>query len=210
LGEKIEATLHLTHYSVALWMLLLALAARPMLLVFTDGKLFNQWFWLAWAVILASAFAPSITYAYARYTLGGRWSGLPTIPFMLMLGCGMCVNNSLAVLRGLWLRGGEFVRTPKSGSAAGRKTASGYQLAQSRMWIVEILPGFDSGLSFVVYLREYHRAFSFFLLLYAIGFLMIGWQSRPRRSRAPSESSAATSSPLFGTNMTTAKPAGGA
>ncbi len=136
LGKKIEATLHLTHYSVAIWMLLLALVARPMLLVFTDGKLFSQWFWLAWTVILLSAFAPSLVYAYARYTLGGKWSGLRTIPSMMILGCGMCVNNSLAVVRGLFLRGGQFVRTPKSGSVGTEAKPSAYRVAQGKMWLL--------------------------------------------------------------------------
>jgi cellulose synthase/poly-beta-1,6-N-acetylglucosamine synthase-like glycosyltransferase len=186
LGKKVEATLHLTHYSVALWMLLLALVARPMLLAFTDGRLFHRWFWLAWTVILFSAFAPSLTYAYARYSLGGRWSGLRTIPSMLILGCGMCVNNSLAVVRGLFMHGGEFVRTPKSGSAGAKAQVSSYRVAQSGMWLVEIALGLYSLLSFVVYFKEYHRCFSFFLLLYAIGFCLVGWLSRPRRASVPS------------------------
>ncbi len=181
LGVKIEATLHLTHYTVSLWMLLLALVARPMLLVFTDGKLFQEWFWIAWAVILLSAFAPSMTYTYARYSLGGGWSGLKTIPSMLILGCGLCVNNSLAVVRGLRLRGGEFVRTPKSGSQGSRRRTSSYAVARSHMWLVEIAMGLYSLVSFIVYFTQYHRAFSFFLLLYAIGFCCVGWLSRPRR-----------------------------
>ncbi len=181
IGEKIEATLHLTHYSVAVWMLLLALVARPMLVVFADGTVFGLWFWVAWAIILSSAFAPSMVYAYARYSLEGRWSGVRRIPSMLVLGCGMCVNNTLAVVRGLYLRGGEFVRTPKSGSAGATAKASSYQVAQSRMWLVELLLGVYTMISFGVYITEYdHRAFSVFLFLYAIGFFLVGWLSRPR------------------------------
>ncbi len=209
LGQKVEATLHLTHYTVALWMLILALVARPMLLVFTDEKLFNQWFWVAWGVILLSAVAPSTVYAYARYTLGGRWSGLRTIPVMLMVGCGMGVNYSLAVIRGMFLRGGEFVRTPKSGSVGARAKASTYRVTQNHMWIVEILLGIYSLFSFVVYFMEYHRAFSIFLLLYGIGFCLIGWLSRPRRARTASRA-AVTVRPLLGANVAPAKSAGGA
>jgi cellulose synthase/poly-beta-1,6-N-acetylglucosamine synthase-like glycosyltransferase len=183
LGTKVEATLHLTHYSVALWMLLLALVARPMLLLFTEGRLFNRWFWLAWGVILVSAFAPSSVYAYARYSLGGRWSGLRVIPSMLILGCGMCVNNSLAVVRGLFLRGGEFVRTPKSGTVGTLAQSSTYRIAHNQMWLIEILLGVYSMFSFIVYFTQYHRAFSIFLLLYAVGFCLIGWKSRPRGAR---------------------------
>ena len=179
LPKKIEATLHLTHYSVALWMLLLAVIARPMLLVASEGRVFGDWFWIAWAAILVSALAPSLVYAYARYSLGGRWSGLRTIPSMLILGCGMCVNNSLGVLRGLFGWGGDFVRTPKSGSADAARVVSHYQVAVNHTWIAEVVLGVYSLLSFVFYFNQAQRAFSIFLLLYAIGFLLIGWLSRP-------------------------------
>jgi len=208
LAEKIEATLHLTHYSVALWMLLLAVIARPMLIVASEGKVFGEWFWIAWAAILVSALAPSLVYAYARYSLGGRWSGLRTIPSMLILGCGMCVNNSLGVLRGLFGWGGDFVRTPKSGSADTARADSHYQAAVNHTWIAEVVLGIYSLLSFIVYFSQAQRAFSVFLLLYAIGFLWIGWLSRfgkPNRSSAAVEGA-----PLLRGQVTTAESAGAA
>lgn len=196
LGQKVEATLHLTHYSVTVWMLLLAIVARPMLLVFSDGRLFGQWFWVAWSVILFSAFAPSLVYAYARYTLEGRWNGLRNIPSMLVLGCGMCLNNAVAVVRGLYLQGGEFVRTPKSGSADGRACASSYRVSTTNLWLVELALGVYSLLSFVLYFNEYHRVFSFFLMLYAIGFLLIGCLSRPEQTESPRSEPATAAMPI--------------
>ena len=185
LAEKVEATLHLTHYSVALWMLLLALLARPMLVVAMEGQVFADWFWMAWIVIILAAIAPSLTYAYARYSLDGRWAGLKTIPSMMVLGCGLCVNNGIAVVRGLFLRGGEFVRTPKSGSIAGTARGSTYAVAQNKLWLIELALGAYAAVSFVIYLEGYeHRVFSVFLFLYTIGFLVVGWQSRPRRYRS--------------------------
>jgi len=184
ISEKVEATLHLTHYSVALWMLILALIARPMLMVIVDGRLFYYWFGWAWIIVLLSAVAPSMVYTYARFSLGGRWSGLRTIPSMFVLGCGMCVNNSLAVLRGLTERGGEFVRTPKSGSKGAAAKASSYQVAHNHMWIIEIALGLYSAVSFAIYFNAYHRIYSVFLLIYAIGFLMISMYSRPRSKPA--------------------------
>ncbi len=190
LGEKLEATLHLTHYSVSVWMLLLALIARPMLMVFAGGMLFHDWAWIAWTVILFAAFAPSLVYAYARYSLDGRWLALRTIPSMFVLGCGLCVNNAMAVVRGLYLRGGEFVRTPKSGSVIGQTKGSSYAIAQDKLWLIEIVLGIYSALSFMVYYTQYHKAFSFFLFMYAIGFTVVGWMSRPRRQPQPTDSPA--------------------
>jgi len=184
LGEKVEATLHLTHYSVALWMLLLAVAARPMLMVISEKLVFPDWFWVAWIAIVVSAVAPSLVYTYARYVLEGRWSALATIPSMLVLGCGMCVNNTLGVIRGLVRFGGEFVRTPKSGSADQRKAVSRYQVAVSHTWAIELLLGLYSLFSFLLYFMEGHRLFSLFLLLYSLGFCTVGWMSRPARKKA--------------------------
>jgi len=182
LGVKLEATLHLTHYSVAVWMLMLALAARPMLIVFYDGVLSHEWFVIFWSVVLISAVAPSLVYAYARYQLGGRWSGLRTIPGMMLLGCGLCLSNSIAVLRGLVLRGGEFVRTPKSGSVGDQARVSTYRVVRSSgLWIAEIILGVYSFASFIMYLQMYRSPYSVFLLIYAVGFCVIGWLSRPER-----------------------------
>lgn len=200
LREKVEATLHLTHYSVALWMLLLAIVARPMLLVIVDGRMMNYWFGWAWALVFLSAFAPSTVYTYARFSLGGRWSGLRTIPCMFILGCGMCVNNTLAVFRGLFEQGGEFIRTPKSGSAEKSAKISSYQLAHNKMWIIEILLGLYSGISFVIYFNAFHRVYSIFLLMYSVGFLLVGWYSRPR-SKQTSTDVIAEVTPVLSSNV---------
>ena len=184
LARKLEATLHLTHYTVALWMLLLAMVARPMLLFFADRGFFQDWFVLAWGIIITAAVAPSLVYAYARYQLGGGWSGLRTIPSMFVVGCGLCLSNSLAVIRGLFQHGGAFVRTPKSGSRGATHVTSSYRTARDSLWIGEIALGVYSFSSFVIYFHAYHRVFSFFLLMYGIGFLTVGWLSRPRRTTA--------------------------
>lgn len=187
LGEKLEATLHLTHYSVSLWMVLLALLARPMLFAFADSQLMTDWAWLAWGLIYFAAFAPSLVYIYARYSLCGSWTGLRTIPGMMILGCGLCVSNSLAVLRGFTLRGGEFVRTPKSGSTGAMVRQSSYSALHSRLWMIELGLGMYSLASFIVYMTADYQAFSVFLLLYAVGLCLTGWMSRPQgtQSMAP-------------------------
>lgn len=186
LAEKLEAFLHLTHYSVSVWMLILAIIARPMLMVYADGSMFRDWFAVAWGVIILSAAAPSLVYTYSRWVLERRWSGLRTIPSMLVLGCGLCVSNTLAVLRGLRLRGGEFVRTPKSGAVGVHRGASPYRTLTDRLWIMEIALGAYCLVSFVVYFARDQRVLSLFLLIYAIGLLLTGWKSRPT-PRLPSE-----------------------
>jgi len=87
LGEKIEATFHLTHYTVSFWMLVLALVARPVAYSALGEHLGLTWIGIGWLAIALATFAPSLVYAYARYTLGEKWSGIRTIPSMLVLGC---------------------------------------------------------------------------------------------------------------------------
>lgn len=183
LGEKVEATLHLTQHLVSVWVLVLALISRPMLFVFNGEAAHSYWFWGSWILIFFSAVAPSLVYTYARFTLDGGWSGLLNVPRMIMLGCGICVNNAQAVLTGLFQHGGEFVRTPKSGSDAVAVRASSYRASHNRLWVIELLLGVYCSITFAVYVLDVHRGVSIFMLLYALGFLSVGWMSRPRGPR---------------------------
>ncbi|NOT01466.1 MAG: glycosyltransferase [Phycisphaerales bacterium] len=184
-AQRIEATLHLTHYSASLWMLILALVARPILLVFMEGGRIGGWIWFVWAVVFASAIAPPLAYSYARWSLGGGTSAVRMIPQLLLLGCGMCANNSVAVVRGLFSRGGEFVRTPKSGTAPAASKTSGYAPIHTHLWIIEILLGVYALVSLARFMTYSKWAVSVFLLLYGLGFLTVGWLSRPARPRTP-------------------------
>jgi cellulose synthase/poly-beta-1,6-N-acetylglucosamine synthase-like glycosyltransferase len=181
LGQKVEATLHLTHYTVSLWMLILALLARPMLFITLDGSRVGDWFWLMWSIVFISAVAPATTYGYARYILGGGLTGVPVVPQMMVLGCGMCLNNALAVMRGLKLRGGEFIRTPKSGTQRTARRRGSYKPLQSHLWIFELVLGVWTLFALAYYLLFTKWIVSVFMLLYGTGFLTIGWLSRPAR-----------------------------
>ena len=181
LGEKLEATVHLTHYSVSLWMFALALMTLPMSLY--GGLMPGGYNWLrvGWFVILFATVAPSIVYCYARHVVGGRWLVLRSIGSMLVLGCGMCVNNTVAVFRGLLSRGGEFVRTPKSGSVGRAAKSSSYKTLTSNQWFIELVMGAYSLIALTTNLLNIQKGIGAFLLLYTIGFFLTGWMSRPRR-----------------------------
>ncbi|NLX13912.1 MAG: glycosyltransferase [Phycisphaerales bacterium] len=184
LARKLEATIHLTHYSVALWMVILALLARP-LLVMVDPVSYAYCFIIGWGMVIFSSLAPSVTYGYARYSLGGGWSGLRTVPFMIVLGTGMSINNTLAVLQGITTRGGEFVRTPKSGSTQQSRQTSRYRPHKFWwMWFTEMLIGAYCLANFAIYVTAHGRyAFSVFLAIYAVSYLLVGWISRPDANR---------------------------
>lgn len=208
LAAKLEATFHLTNHSTSVWMLILATLAKPMVLMMTDGIAYPWWAQTAIALVLAAALAPPFTYAYARYTLEGRWAGCGTLPAMFVLGSGLCLSNTLGVLRGLWLKGGEFVRTPKSGSSAARAKRSTYNAVQGHLWLAELGLAVYSLMSFVFCVQTSHYLLSFFLLIYAVGFAVVGWMSRPPIT-PPAPPRMASIREMLGSNVPTVEPAGG-
>lgn len=179
LGEKVEATLHLTHYSVYLWTVLLALLARPMMLM-TNSLSFWWWLVVGWGLMVFTVSASPTVYTYARMCLGGGWTGFRHMPAVLVLGTGLSINNAIAVVRGLYVRGGEFVRTPKSGSTHASTLASRYKPKKgATMWFFEMLIGAYCLANWAIYITMARPVLSIFLAIYAIGFLGVGWMSRP-------------------------------
>lgn len=179
LWQKTQATIHMTQYAIAVPMILVALVGRLLPLMLT-GDAWPQWIqWLCMSFLLA-AVAPCVAYMNARYVIGGGIPGPIRILKLMVLGLGLCVNNGVAVITGLVQNGGEFVRTPKSGSV-GRKTQGTYSGLRSRLWIIELLLGTYCFVQWVVFLPQ-DGIGGVFLLLYAFGLILIGWGSRPQRS----------------------------
>jgi len=140
------------------------------------------WWWLVvgWCLIVFTVSASPTVYSYARYYLGGGLSGLRYMPSVLVLGTGLSVNNAIAVVRGLFVRGGEFVRTPKSGSTQASRLAGRYKARKSTgLWFVEMLLGAYCLANWAIYMTMSRPVLSVFLAIYAVGFVTVGWMSRP-------------------------------
>jgi cellulose synthase/poly-beta-1,6-N-acetylglucosamine synthase-like glycosyltransferase len=179
--QKVEATIHMTQYAIAVPMILVALMGRLLPLVFRN----DVWpAWIQWlsGVFLLAALAPCVAYINASRVLGGGTPGPLRILKLIVLGLGLCVNNGVAVITGLVQRGGEFVRTPKSGSIGARKRGGAYSGLRSRLWIFELLLGAFC-LAQWAYFLPHDGVGATFLLLYAIGLILLGWQSRPHAAR---------------------------
>lgn len=181
--QKLEATLHLTQYSVALFMVIMPLLGRP-LLAAIPGDVQQPWLAIGSVFVLIATAAPSVAYCYGRRVIGGGWSGVRSIPKLILLGLGLCINNCAAVLCGLLRRGGEFVRTPKSGSLGSQPRACPYRATRSRLWILEILLGLFCLAQWIYYLPRDGYVGGTYLLLYAVGLLALGWGSRPQLFRS--------------------------
>ena len=181
--QKLEATIHMTQYAIAVPMILVALGGRLLPLMLTG----DSWpAWIQWlcTTFLFAAVAPWAAYINGRYVLGGGIPGPAKILKLTVLGLGLCVNNGLAVLTGLVQQGGEFVRTPKSGNVGAQPRQSAYAGLRTRLWIIELLLGLWC-LAQWLYFLPHDGIGGSFLLLYAIGLIAFGWGSRPRKPSAP-------------------------
>jgi cellulose synthase/poly-beta-1,6-N-acetylglucosamine synthase-like glycosyltransferase len=178
-AQKLQATIHMTQYAIAVPMILVAIMGRLLPVALQDG--WPTWIQFLWPTFMFAAIAPWLAYINARYVLDQRMPSPGRILKLTVLGLGICVNNGMAVLTGLFQRGGEFVRTPKSGST-GRQGRGAYQAIRSRLWLFELLLSVWCMAQWIVFLPE-DNVGGMFLLLYAIGFFLMGWGSRPRWTR---------------------------
>lgn len=117
-GKKIEATFHLSGYSIHLFMFALMLVYPAvvfysrqfpeLLALYGIGALFNL-----------SALAPTMYFTLAQRELGKGWlQKLPGILFIMALGAGMMPNTVRAAWEIVIGQGKSFERTPKFGVAA--------------------------------------------------------------------------------------------
>ncbi len=182
--QKIEATLHLTQYSLSIFMLLM-LGLGRLLLEAMSPETRDLWLAWFWPILPFVILAPPLSYIYARWAIGGGWSGVRHIPKLMVMGLGLSVNNTLAVAQGLVQRGGEFIRTPKSGSVDGAARKLSYGAVRSRLWIIEIALGVACFVQWAVFLDVDRYVGGTFLVLYGIGLCLLGWASRPTANQAP-------------------------
>lgn len=104
---KIEATLHLTGYMVHPLMLMTLLLTLPLSLTSNRVATFVPYF-------LFATIGPPLLYLVAQYKRGpGWWRELWFMPFLLLLGMGLSLNNAVAMACALLGRQAEFRRTPK-------------------------------------------------------------------------------------------------
>lgn len=117
-GRKLEATFHLTGYSIHLFMFALmilypaivfySLQFPELLALYGIGALFNL-----------SALAPTMYFTLAQRELGGGWwRKIPAILFIMALGAGMMPNTVRSAWEIITGRGKSFERTPKFGVAS--------------------------------------------------------------------------------------------
>ncbi|MFW5846006.1 MAG: glycosyltransferase [Planctomycetota bacterium] len=169
LHKRIAALLHMSHYAVHPCMLA-SLITAPLALLFCPpppGIVLG----LGAAAFVLGVCAPIITYVIAQQSLRGRscWRTLGRIPLLAAIGTGIAISNARAVWQA-W-RGvvSPFVRTPKRGTGGGS-----YRAAAST-GIPELLASAWALLGIIVSLSIGRPWATPLLLIFASGFLAVGW-----------------------------------
>lgn len=174
--EKIESILHMTHYSVSIFMMIICCITLPIMTIAGNLSL-DKFFILKilWVLILISALAPCVMYTGSGFVLGKGGFSIRNFPFMIILGTGLCLNNACAVLEAFTKKKTAFIRTPKSGSTDIKKMNRTYRSnAPLLLCIAELILGTYAIFTSVLYFKESSQIFGIFIFSYAIGMTFFG------------------------------------
>ncbi len=173
-GQKLEAFIHLTHYSVALLMVILSVFTLPVLMMVPKIDL-GFMLPILWTVIIISALAPCSLYTGSGILLKKGLFSISNFPTMIAVGTGLCINNSIAVLEAIFGQKSEFVRTPKSGSSDSKSRKGKYKVNSKIIpAVLEIGLGLYCAYTFAIYVGEAKYFFGFFIGAYAVGLIVFG------------------------------------
>ncbi|MCP4265919.1 MAG: glycosyl transferase family 2, partial [Candidatus Brocadiaceae bacterium] len=178
--KKIEAFIHLNQYMVHPMMIILALFSFP-LIILLRAQISNMPVSITMISLLILIFlgasAPSVLYVVAQKKGYKDWKRRCLfIPALMVIGCGIAVNNTKAVFEALLNIKSDFIRTPKYGVVrrGGNILAKSYSLPVATFFISEILLSVYCFIGFMQYTSNKKFVFGPFLLMYAIGFFYVG------------------------------------
>jgi cellulose synthase/poly-beta-1,6-N-acetylglucosamine synthase-like glycosyltransferase len=204
LFAKVQAFLHMTHYCIHPLMATMALLALPILL--KTHITLSIWQLIPFiAAILISLTGPSALYCVSQFSQGhAKGWNLLHLPGLVCIGVGIALSNTRAIFEAFIGINSPFVRTPKSGNNQKK-----YSFKANWFPMIEILMGVYCAFSFAYYLHAGKYIIGQFLLIYTLGFLIVGFRSlleqfnlkswftgllRSNRSNLPSSQRAAQNS----------------
>ena len=173
---KLEAVFHLTNNFAYLFLVLLACLQLPNMLL--RREIDDPWLLLL-DVPLFAATSGSIVMFYLtthRALYNDLWGAVKRLPMMMALGIGLSINNTRAVVEGLFGNDLTFIRTPKHGVTSNGERWRKKKYRAGRM--LHSLVEFGFGLYFVFTIGLAILTGSWmsipFLLLFMVGFLYVG------------------------------------
>jgi cellulose synthase/poly-beta-1,6-N-acetylglucosamine synthase-like glycosyltransferase len=163
---KLQGAIHLTGYLVHPLLLVTLLLTLPLVLTGSLVSVFVPYF------LLATAGPPLMCLAALHERGSERWRELRFAPLLLLIGMGLALNNSVAMLRGLLGQRGEFQRTPKFAvrySVDGWRRST-YALRCTRLVWSELSLAAFALTSAVLAYRGPARSLSYWLTAYALAY----------------------------------------
>lgn len=178
--KKLEASVHLSHNLTYLLVLILSLCVYPAVLF----RYTSSYATAAFIELPLFLFATvSVFFFYGASQAGAHRSWKKQakyFPALMSVAIGLSINNSRAILEGLFGNDSTFVRTPKL-SVTGKNmptTRSIYQVLPNWTWMFEILLGlYFCGVLVFALKRGYFGAVPF-VVLFLFGYMYVGWNSR--------------------------------
>jgi len=170
---KLQALVHLTHYMIHPLMFFLAIMALPILLS-DQLQLSSVAFGVFGVLIFLSCSGPSRLYVAAERGLKNSiLRTLLLMPIMICFGCGLAVNNTKAVIEAIGGKQSGFIRTPKNGFSKKKN----YRTVGNILFFIELFTGLWCLAGMAVYFASDLYIVGHFLLLYAAGYLYVGFLS---------------------------------
>ena len=174
LFAKIQSIFHLCNYLAHPLMLLVALLALPSL-HFLGGEIPRIWLIIFAIPLIVAALGPSILYTISlRHFYPDDWkSRILLLPALVLVGFGICISNTRAILEALLGIKSGFIRTPKRGS----KVSKSYNPVANMIPFLEIAAAIYCTITLFFYLRSDNPGIAPFLALYIAGFTLVGISS---------------------------------
>ena len=171
---KVQAIFHLCHYLAHPLMLLVALLALPAL-QYLGGSIHHLWLLVFSIPLLFSTCGPAVLYTISqRHLYPADWkSRILLLPGLMLVGFGICISNTRAVMEAILGIKSGFIRTPKRGASE----AMSYRTAAEIVPWLEIAAGIYCLITLVIYVRGGNFAIVPFISLYVAGFALVGVSS---------------------------------
>jgi cellulose synthase/poly-beta-1,6-N-acetylglucosamine synthase-like glycosyltransferase len=169
--KKIQAIFHMGGYLVHPMMLTLVILALPVLHMMPEFRSASVFFCVLSLPLCFSVVAPSTLYMVSQRAIHANWKRrIFLLPFLMVVGIGMALSNTRAIIEAIFGKESEFVRTPKRGD----RVVKQYAIRLPWVSVAEIGLGLYSCWTLVQYLLAGKLIVSPFLAIYAAGFLFIG------------------------------------
>ena len=181
--KRLAATLHLGSYLIHPLLLILLLITLPLAILDADPA-------APLALLSIASLGPPILYVLGQRDLQYRhWpQNLGLLPVLMLLGTGLSLSNSMAVIQGLFGSGADFLRTPKFHATHEGEhwQGSAYRLPLQPLVFAELFMAAYALGTATVYAAHGRYWTLAFVMIYAAGFSLVAglglWQEGSARA----------------------------